>query len=266
MRRLPARDALVVFIDFTALRQAGLLDALDSSKVGEDPEYRQFVESSRFDFKRDLDSALAAFAPTGKFMLLAGRFDWNGLTNYVHGQGGACNAGFCRMMGSVPERRISFFPLRSNLMALAVSQDDSAALRLSASADEAAEAPDAPVWLSVPASALKTAGGLPASARDFAGALGQAESLTLGLGPDGARLAARMQIRCRNSGDAAGVAADLTRITSLLRESIARENHQPNPAELSGVLAGGSFRSDGARAIGFWPIERVFVDSLLGER
>jgi len=87
-----------------------------------------------------------------------------------------------------------------------------------------------------------------------------------GLGACSARLAARMQIRCRNSGDAAGVAANLTRITSLLGESIARENHQPNPAELSGVLAGGTFRSEGARTIGYWPIERVFVDSLLGGR
>lgn len=266
MRRLPARDALVVFIDFGALRKAGLLDALDSSKVGEDPEYRRFVESSRFDFKRDLDSALAAFAPTGRFLLLTGRFDWSGLTAYVHSQGGACNAGFCRMIGSAPERRISFFPLRSNLMALAVSQDDSAALRLSAVAEEATEAPDAPVWLSVPGSVLKTASVLPEGARDFTGALGQAESLTLGLAPEGARLAARLDIRCRNGGDAASVAADLTRITSMLRESIAKENHQPNPAELSGVLAGGSFRNEGARALGYWPIEKVFVDALLGGR
>lgn len=263
-KRLPRRDALVVSIDFQALRRAGILQLLEGSKIGQDPEYRSFVEASRFDYTRDLDTALAAFTPSGRFLLLTGRFDWKGLDSYVRSQGGACAGSFCRMVGSAPERRISFFPLQSNLMALAVSQDDSAALRLSAPAAAAPETPDAPIWLSIPASVLKSGDGLPAGAREFAGAMGQAESVTLAFAPEGARLAARLEIRCRTAGDAAGMAAQLTRTTSLLRDAMARENRQPNAADLSGVLAGGSFRMEGARVLGYWPIEKAFVESILG--
>ena len=56
-----------------------------ASKVGEDPEYQAFVRKTEFDYKQDLETALVAFAPTGKFMLLKGRFDWKSLSNYVRG-------------------------------------------------------------------------------------------------------------------------------------------------------------------------------------
>ena len=64
---------------------------------------------------------MLAFAPDGKYMLLKGRFDWKSLRGYVRGSDGLCNNSFCRMAGSTPDRRISFFPVQSNLMALAVS-------------------------------------------------------------------------------------------------------------------------------------------------
>jgi hypothetical protein len=128
LRRLPTEDALVVYIDFAALRRAGILQMLDGSKVGEDPEYQNFVRQTDFDYKQDLDAVMVAFAPMGKYMLLKGRFDWKSLKNYVHGSDGRCNNSFCKLAGSTPEKRISFFPMQSNLMAMAVSDDDVAAL------------------------------------------------------------------------------------------------------------------------------------------
>ena len=71
--------------------------------------------------------------PAASFCCLRGRFDWQSLDAYVRSQNGECENSLCRMTGSAPERLISFFPLRVNLMALAVSQDDSAALRMSPS-------------------------------------------------------------------------------------------------------------------------------------
>ena len=266
VRRLPVRDAVVVSIDFAALRAAGLLQLIEGSRVAQDPEYQAFVKSSHFDYARDLDAAAAAFAPNGRFLALAGRFDWKGLANYVKSQGGACADGFCRMTGSAPDRRISFFPLRSSLMALAVSQDDSAALRLESAPGPATRYPDAPLWISLPASVLSSGDALPGDAKDFARAVGGAESVTLAFLPGSPRLAAKLEIRCASAGDAAGVAAQLTQTTASLRGAIAREGHVPNPAELSGVLAAGSFRSDGPLVFGEWPIERVFVESLLGGR
>jgi hypothetical protein len=265
LTRLPRRDALIAYIDFDALRRAGILQLLGGSTVGQDPEYRSFVERTRFDYARDLDAALVAFGPSGKFLLLRGRFDWSSLDAYVRGQNGHCDDALCRLTGSAPERLISFFPLRGNLMALAVSQDDSAALRMSTPAPgNGTEIPAAPLWISLPASTLRSADSLPAGARPFAQALGQADAATLAFAPEGARMAASLDIVCHKPGDAAEIASRLTAATELLRDALAKENRQPDPAGLSGVLAAGVFRADGPRVRGRWPIERAFLQTVLG--
>jgi len=71
-------------------------------------------------------------------------------------------------------------------------------------------------------------------------------------------------VRCRNSQDADDLVMQLTRTTAMLRQMIEREHHTPNPADLSGVLTSGSFRSEGLRVFGYWPIERRFVENMLG--
>jgi hypothetical protein len=265
LRRLPAQDALVVYIDFSQLRRAGILQLLDGAKAGEDPEYRNFVRQTQFDYKNDLDAALVAFAPTGRFLLVQGRFDWKSLRAYVASQGGACINAFCRMTGSTPERRISFFPVRSNLMALAVSPDESAALRLeNAVSGPDPQVPAAPVWLSIPTSVLKSSDSLPAGTRVFARSMEQAETITLAFAPEGHGLAARLDVRCRDDRTAADLASQLTRTTSLLRETMEREHQKPSPADLSGVLTAGAFRHEGRRVLGYWPIEPAFVQNVLG--
>ena len=141
LKRLPTDDAVVLYIDFSRLRAAGILQMLDGSKVGEDPEYQNFVRKTDFDYKQDLDAVMVAFAPMGKYMLLKGRFDWKSLKSYVQAGDGRCNNSFCKLAGSTPEKRISFFPLQSNLMAMAVSNDDVAALRM----NTVTERPDAEI-------------------------------------------------------------------------------------------------------------------------
>jgi len=261
--RLPSANALVFSVDFHALRSAGILHLLDSSKTAEDPDYVAFVQKTDFNYKRDLDLAVAAFAPTGKFLLLKGRFDWKALRAYAQSQGGGCEGDLCRMTGSTPERRISFLPLRSDVMALAVSLDDSAALRLNAADAPAAAPPDAPIWVSIPADMLRTGENLPDGTRAFARSIGQAEAVTLSFAPDGNRLAARLNVLCHSTVDAADVALQLQRVTAVLRDMIAREKQKPNPADLSGVLTAGTFRPDGRRVYGYWPIDPVFVKTVL---
>lgn len=265
LQRLPADNALVLSVDFQALRRAGILQMLDGAQAGQDPEYQSFVRKTNFNYQRDLDRALVAFAPTGKFLLLEGRFDWPRLRAYAADQGGRCERDLCRMQGTMPERQISFFPLRSGVMALAVSSDASAALRLAAPAPGTPAVPPAsPVWLSVPVATLRSGDTLPAGTRMFAHSLAEAESVTLAFGPDGRHMAAKLDVLCRNEIDAADAALELTRVTSVLRQMIARENQNPNPADLSGVLAAGSFTSGGKRVYGYWPIERSFVENLFG--
>jgi hypothetical protein len=265
MRRIPARDTLLVYVDFAALRQAGILQLLDNSKIGEEPEYQAFVRQTEFDYKQDLDRALIAFAPTGKYMLLAGRFDWTSIHSYVTAAEGECYNSFCKLGGSTPDRHISFFPLRKNLMAMAVSPDDSAALRLQVVAPgPPPEVPSAPVWLSIPASVLLSPDALPGGTGALAGDIRGADRVTLAFTPDAGRVAAHLDVRCRSEQDAAAIARQLSRTTGLLRDAIIREHHQPNPADFSGVLAAGAFRSQGTRVLGYWPIERSFLENLLG--
>jgi hypothetical protein len=265
LKRLPADDALVVYIDFAALRDGGILQMLDGSKVGEDPEYRAFVAKTEFDYKQDLDNAMIAFAPTGRFILLKGRFDWKSLSNYVRSQDGTCNNWFCRMQGSAPERRISFYPLQQSVMALAVSTDEAAALRMNTVDPRPdREIPGAPVWVSIPPSIVRSGQSLPEGTQMFARSLERAQAVTLSIAPEGNNFAARLDVRCATDGDAATLADQLTKTTNLLRELIQREGQKPNPSDLSGFLTSGAFRQQAAKVQGYWPVNRSLVEHLLG--
>jgi hypothetical protein len=265
LKRLPLNDAVVVYVDFAALRSAGVLGLLENSKVAEEAEYEEFERRTDFDYKRDLDSALLAVAPTGRYLLVRGRFDWKKLQSYVEAQNGRCVGALCRLQGSAPERRISFFPVRSDLMALAVSADDSAVLRMSTPAGGATiEAPAAPLWVSVPSSALQSGESLPSEARTFAQTLARANSVVLYFVAEPKRYAVGMQIECRTREDAADLARQLNQLTASMRQTFTAEHQKPNAADLTGVLAGGSFLEAGKRVLGYWPIERAFLENLLG--
>lgn len=265
LRRIPSSGALLVYLDFHSLRQDGVLRLLEGSAVSEDPEYRDFARQTDFDYRRDLDRALLAVAPTGKFLLVEGRFNWKRLRAYAESQKGRCDGSLCRMQGSTPERRISFFPVQSNLMALAVSDDDSAAFRMSAEAEgPVLEAPDAPLWILIPRSVLQSADNLPEETQIFARSMSRAESAILSLAPEGARFAAKLAVQCRDGSDASDLATRFRGTTTLLQQMFAGEHHLPNSADLTGVLTAGAFRSDGNRVYGVWPIERAFLENLLG--
>jgi hypothetical protein len=266
LQRLPTQDAVVFYIDFAALRKGGVLQMLAGSNVAEEPEYKVFVMKTEFDYTRDLDAVLACFTPRAKYLVAEGRFDWNSLQSYARDQGGTCRDALCRMRGSTPERKISFFPLRPNLMGLAVGPDDSAAIDLESTAvrRRVLELPDAPVWISVPPALLKTGNDLPPGTRMFAHTLEDADDVSIAMAPSGNRFEARLNVQCRSEQQAVALAAQLGAITAMLREMIAREHQTPNPRDLSGVLSSGTFNHLGTRVLGSWPLEKGFVEGLLG--
>src|ERR1035438_8766476 len=236
LKRLPTDDAVVLYVDVGRLRTAGILELLDGSKVGEDFEYQNFVRKTDFDYKQDLDAAMIAFAPKGKYMLLKGRFDWKSLISYAQSNDGRCNNSFCKMLGSAPEKRISFFPMQSNIMAMAVSEDDVAALRMNdADARPDAEIPKAPIWLSIPPSVVKSGQSLPPGTQMFARSLERARTVTLAVVPEGDHFAAKLNVRCATDADATTLAADLNKTTTLLRDMIQREHQKAKTAQQSRV-------------------------------
>jgi hypothetical protein len=266
LQRLPTQDAVVFYIDFAALRKGGMLQMLAGSKVAEEPEYKVFVMKTEFDYTHDLDAVLACFTPRAKYLVVQGRFAWNSLQSYAREQGGACRDALCRMSGSTPERKISFFPLRPDLMGLAVGPDDSAAIDLEATAARrrTLEMPDAPLWISIPPSLLKTGNDMPPGTRMFAHTMENADDVNIAMAPSGNRFEARLNMQCRSEQQAAALAAQLVAITAMLREMIAREHQTPNPGDLSGVLTSGTFNHLGTRVLGSWPLEKGFVEGLLG--
>src|SRR6185503_14740546 len=125
-----------------------------------------------------------AFAPSGRYMLVRGRFDWKSLRSYAHDVGGECHVSQCGMDGSTPDRRISFAALQNNVMALAVSKDDFAVRRiLGAATPHETDVPNAPIWLYVPGSVMKSGEGLPDGTRMFARAMDRAQKLILSIAP-----------------------------------------------------------------------------------
>jgi hypothetical protein len=269
LQRLPAQNAIILFLDFDALRRGGIVQILSASKTAEEPEYQAFVQTTGFDYRRDLDLAAASFGPDAEFFVVKGRFDWKKLAVYAEAQGGQCAKGLCRMPGSTPERLISFFPLQSNLMALAVSTDAFAAARLQNSQDQSVQPldpPRDPVWLSIPSESLKATEHLPAATGPFAAALASADKILLSLGPQDQQhdqqYEARLTVNCRSSADAIALAAQLQHVTSLLREMMSRENQKPNPKDLTGVLTAGVFAQAGKRVVGRWPLTPLFLESL----
>jgi len=266
LQRLPPQDAMVLFIDFDTLRRGGVLK-LFSSKAPEEPDYQTFVRATGFDYRTDLDLVAASIGNDAEYFVVKGRFDWKKLRAYAEAQGGTCDRTTCRMSGSKPEHRISFLLLQSNLLALAVGPDTSAVSRLvdrMSGVVQPLEPPQDPVWLSIPAESLKTAGQLPAGPRLFAAALASADKILLSLGPQGEQLEARLAVTCRTSADAVALAAELQHATALVRNLIAQEKHQPDPKDLSGVLTAGVFEQAGRRVLGHWPLPPAFLESLVG--
>jgi hypothetical protein len=260
LRRLPSDGAVIVSVDFGELRRAGILRIFGGSKVAQEAEYRAFVAQTGFDYLNDLDSALISFHPSGTYFLLRGRFNWKTLQEYAAREGGNCRDSFCRVAGSAPGRKISFFPLRKNVMALAVSAEASAALKLQTVGPRLGEVPDDPVWSLIPIAALKQNGGLPPATAVLAQALDGARSVVLAAGPEGTRVAVRLDATCGSAALAVDLATRLRDITAHLRDAVTT----PDPKDLGGVLAAGAFEQKDVHVLGRWPVERDFLESLAG--
>jgi len=279
---LPPSAPTVFFVDLGALRRAGLLDRLagpGTPTAAADNEYRDFIQQTGFDYRRDLDAVSLAFAPGGAhYLALAGRFNWKALAGYATAHGGACDAvGYCYMPASQPGRTVSFYPARrswfgpSGVLAMGVSTDNGAARMVGLPARSSGApppVPSEPVWVATTGRSLSLVrGALPSGTTQFARVLEGAEHLVLALDAQPQQQASyqlALDALCATPQEAAILLMELETITSMVRKMIAGEKRQPNPRDLSGVLAGGVFRKDDRRVTGAWPVRREFFDSLAG--
>jgi hypothetical protein len=261
---LPKREAALAFIDVSAIRNSGLLDKLVGSTVGEEVEYRTFVQRTGFNYKTDLDRVLMSSASGVHYFLLKGRFDWNKLRGYATQEGGKCDGDYCSVAGSTPGRMISFHRMKSDLMALASAATEGAARQIVYHGPEKLpfDVPGKPVWLYAPASLMRDQRDIPAGTRLFMKALEQAESLIMTIGAAGEAFEVAMDVTCKTEQEAAVMKAQLEQITLLLQKFLSRENQSANASDLSGVLTSGVFQRDSRHVLGRWTLQKAFLESL----
>ncbi len=267
VRHLPDRNSAMLHFDIDGLRRSGLLELLAGRTVALEPDYEAFVRRTGFDYRTDLDSVLIGFGDRRVYFLLRGRFNWKLLSEYATIEGGQCRFGYCQMPASRPARFISFFALRPSVMAMAVADDGWAAHALKERRPTGleAEVPPQPVWTILPAASLRGGDWMPAGTRAFASLLANAQRAVLALGADGRTLEALLSVDCGTPQQAERLAKQLTELTETLRRYIAREDQTPNPRDLSSVLTSGTFRSEGNRVLGRWPISRQFLANFTGD-
>jgi hypothetical protein len=274
MLHLPADASALVYIDFDALRQSGVLDMLAGSPVNAEPEYAEFIQKSGFDYRNDLEFALVSVHANERYLLLRGRFDWPRLTSYAQANGGTCHNSFCRVPGSVPERWISFFPMSRRVMAMGIGKDDWAAATLKRQQQQKLpfSLPERPAWLRLQAPALQQAEAFPTGTQLFAKAMQDAEVAVISFGPAEAVLGgasqqqeafdARLEVVTRSSGDAKLLAAQFREVTSVLAKILSRQDPEPPRSELATVLTGGVFEQRENLVQGRWPVPREFLEAL----
>ncbi len=260
---LPRTGATVFFADIAAVRRAGVLKLFAGSKATEEPEYREFVRETHFDYARDIQAIAGSFEENQIYFTVRGRFDWGRLREYAMRHGGTCSGDFCNLPTSTPGRQVSFVPIQSDVMALAVgpSPHPLAYGRHS----EAQPIPSDPVWVIVSRSLLAKPLSLPLPARILAISLQSAERVLLALNSDAARdgaLILRLDAECRNAATAETIRTQLEMQTRTLGMELAREHQKPSPADLTGLLVAGTFQVEGTRVIGTWPVDKQLLNAL----
>jgi len=265
LSRLPV-GSTAVYLDVAALRRSGLLDLLAGQQVSEDADYRQFVSATGFDYRSDLDSALVGTLKGESFIVATGRFDWKAIKEHTTRVGGVCKNGLCRMAASTPRRFISYIPLHSTMIGMAVSGDEWAVTRLQTKNETPLPVPDAVVWIGIPGAALAEAGTLPAGTKLFAQALSAAKVVTIGLNIGADKSEIRLMASCPTETAAGGLESQLKGVTEVFRKYLENVQQKPNSADLSGVLTSGTFSLQGNVVQGRWLVGRDFLETLLGGR
>jgi hypothetical protein len=260
---LPPDATAHLYIDVGRLRRSGLLDLLAGSKAAEEPDYRRFVEQTGWDYRTDVDAIAAAFYRGSVYLTLRGRFEWKRLSDYARAQGGQCRNSICEIPASHGDRNVSFYPLKTDVLAFSVSTEERGVNMIGpARWREPPVLPPDPVWISAHSFAFSELNGFPAGTHAFFSPLAQAQCVTFAAGQQGDRLQVRLEVICNSAEAAAGLLKQLTSTTDLLKKMLERDHLTPNPRDLSGVLTSGTFEQQEARVTGTWPIERGFVEAL----
>ena len=170
------------------------------------------------------------------------------------------------MPASTPGKHISFEPVRSNVLAIAVSPIRSAVKAMMALPKRTAKdgVPNQPIWVSIPQPALQRADIFPSGIQFFIQGLQNTENVTFSVGPKAGEFEASLDVACRSAQDAIQLLAQMETLTEKLRKAESEKSPGANSDDLGGVIARGRFRREDRFVFGKWPLQRGFIESLTG--
>jgi len=263
---LPHSDSIVFFINAGFLRDAGVLSELAGPKTGQEQDYQDFVAQSHFDYQRDLDRVAGTFNRGEVFLVIEGRFDWVRLRAYAKTHGGNCTS-ICWLPASSPGRWISFLPISSRLMGLAVSTNQKAVYSFGAVGTRRPKAEQVPtglVWLVVPQAVLRNPPELPPSAQSFVSALGGAQSLSLSLTylpENGGTLQLQLDTVFDSDAKANEIRSQLEKATEMVRRTTG-DRAEGDSAALVALLTSGRFTATGGHVNGSWTARPELLNAI----
>lgn len=275
---LPIARGTLLFLDVGALRKGGILELISGSKAAEEPDYRNFVAQTGFDYRTDLDAVAAVFDSGQVYVTVRGRFDWTQLAAYARAQGGTCQYLTCSMPASAPDRHISFYPIRGNVLALAVTTEERGANMISDGQAKPKALPDDPAWLWTPRETIRDAASMPPGLQLLLSPVADAQSVSLSAGPapDDKGLRLRARVTFASADAAAALVRQFQSLTSSLRNladqagrSAGADSDGGDPADSNGLgalLAKGKIERNDSVATAEWPLEPSFLKSMAEER
>lgn len=180
---------------------------------------------------------------------------------YARDHGGRCSFSYCSAPGSQPGRIVSFYPLKPHVMAMAISRDSEDAWGVAmAPLSGERPSPAQPVWVSIPSEALQRRVTLPGVASNLANLLAKADTVNVSAGLAENRMELGMEAICPSPDSASSLVSQLDQLGGVLRS--VRDKDPAKSGSLLNLLAGGTFRRDGAKVYGQWPMQRTFVEAL----
>jgi hypothetical protein len=266
VKQLPPGDFTRFYADLGALRKAGLLDPLTGASPIQEKDYEEFVRQTQFDYTRDVDALAGASDGEQFFFLVRGRFQWNKLKQYAESRGGTCRSQSCAVPTSKSGYWANLVRVQPDVAGLSISANSAAAetLRRQAPEEEAA-APANPVWVSVSRALLAKPEALPLPMRIFAISLQSADRVILSLGPatnQETAFSIELQATFPIEPTAETARKQLEIQTKMLTLGLERAHKEPNPADLTGLLAAGTFQRVRNQVIGSWPVRWELLRSL----
>jgi hypothetical protein len=266
IKLLPPGDLTTFYINVAALRLGGQLHLLTGIRPAAEKEYTDFVARTQFDYARDMDAVAGGFNSDEIFLLIRGRFDWDKLRHFAMAHGGTCEDDACRAPGTKPRRWINFLRIQPDALALAISRNATAADLLRPPGRRLQDSPPGdPIWISVSPSLIKDPTGLPRPLQIFALSLQPAASVRLSAGRaehSNEAFTVQLEAAFPNAPSADTTCKQLQIQTRMLKLELARENHQPSPADLTGLLTAGTFQVGNTHVFGTWPVRKELLNAL----